>query len=443
MLSSFLLLISFILLLIVLSGFFSGSETALTATSRAHMHRLANSGNRRAKTVTYLLAKRERLISAILLGNNLVNILASVLATSLFLQLFGEKGLIYATLIMTGLVVIFAEVLPKTYAILSPDRTALRVSYIIRIFVFLFSPFTWALQYSVQHIMRLLGFDSKKTKHFLPAHEEIRGAIDLHHSEDSVTKGDRDMLGGILDLKDLTVGDVMVHRKNIMMIEVNLPASEIIKQVLESPYTRIPLWQSEPENIVSVLHAKDLLRALAQQSHEAGQAQGAGQSHETGQAYEKDTLDQLDIQALASAPWFVPETTGLAEQLNAFRDRKTHFALVIDEYGALMGLVTLEDILEEIVGQIDDEHDEPESALVPKADGSLQIDGNMTIRDLNRETGWKLPDEEATTIAGLVIHESRTIPSPGQIFAFHGVRFKIISRTRNQITRLEVKPEQD
>jgi len=273
--------------------------------------------------------------------------------------------------------------------------------------------------------MRLLGFDSKKTKHFLPAHEEIRGAIDLHHSEDSVTKGDRDMLGGILDLKDLTVGDVMVHRKNIMMIEVNLPASEIIKQVLESPYTRIPLWQNEPENIVSVLHAKDLLRALAGQSHD------------------KDKLDQLDIQALASAPWFVPETTGLAEQLNAFRDRKTHFALVIDEYGALMGLVTLEDILEEIVGQIDDEHDEPESALVPKADGSLQIDGNMTIRDLNRETGWKLPDDEATTIAGLVIHESRTIPSPGQVFAFHGVRFKIINRTRNQITRLEVKPEQN
>ncbi|MDD9798105.1 MAG: HlyC/CorC family transporter [Alphaproteobacteria bacterium] len=443
MLSSFLLLISFILLLIVLSGFFSGSETALTATSRAHMHRLANSGNRRAKTVNYLLAQRERLISAILLGNNLVNILASVLATSLFLQLFGETGLIYATLTMTGLVVIFAEVLPKTYAILTPDRTALRVAYIIQIFVFLFSPFTWALQHSVQYIMRSLGFDSKKTKRFLPAHEEIRGAIDLHHSEDAVTKGDRDMLGGILDLKDLTVGDVMVHRKNIMMIEVNLPASEIIKQVLESPYTRIPLWQSEPENIVSVLHAKDLLRALAGQSHQTGQAHDKNNlAHDKNKlAADKDKFDQLDIQALASAPWFVPETTGLAEQLNAFRDRKTHFALVIDEYGALMGLVTLEDILEEIVGQIDDEHDEPESALVPKADGSLQIDGNMTIRDLNRETGWKLPDDEATTVAGLVIHESRTIPSPGQVFAFHGLRFKIITRTRNQITRLEVKPD--
>ena len=205
-----------------------------------------------------------------------------------------------------------------------------------------------------------------------------------------------------------------------------------------------------------MLHAKDLLRALAGQSHQAGQAHDknnladkTGQSHDKNSlthdknklAADKDKFDQLDIQALASAPWFVPETTGLAEQLNAFRDRKTHFALVIDEYGALMGLVTLEDILEEIVGQIDDEHDEPESALVPKADGSLQIDGNMTIRDLNRETGWKLPDDEATTVAGLVIHESRTIPSPGQVFAFHGLRFKIITRTRNQITRLEVKPD--
>lgn len=418
--SSLLILAAVIVLLILLSGFFSGSETALTATSRARMHQLAKDGERRARWVNILLTQRERMLSAILLGNNLVNILASVLATSFFLEVFGEAGVVYATLVMTFLVVIFAEVLPKTYAILTPDPTALRVAGVMRVIVIVLAPLTWGLNTIARLVMRLLGFNSENADSLRQAHEELRGAIDLHHKEDAVTKGDRDMLGGILDLKDLTVDEVMIHRKAMMMIDGGLETQEIVRLVLESPYTRIPLWQDDSENIIGVLHAKDLLRALA------GTGGGA---------------ENLDIESLLSDPWFVPETTTLTEQLNAFRARKAHFALVVDEYGALMGLITLEDILEEIVGQIDDEHDEPETGLTPADDGSLQIEGDMSIRDLNREMGWSLPDEEATTLAGLVIHEARVIPKPGQVFVFHGLRFKILGRQRNQITLLEVRAE--
>ncbi|MGC6472805.1 MAG: HlyC/CorC family transporter [Parvibaculales bacterium] len=419
---SLLYLALFIFFLILISGFFSGSETALTATSRARIHRLQEEGDRRAKSVTFLLLQKERLISAILLGNNLVNILASALATQLFLTMFGEAGVIYATMVMTVIVVIFAEVLPKTYAIMNPDKVALRVATALRLVVLVFSPFTWGLGRITTGFMRLVGVDRSNGDALVPAHEEIRGAIDLHHQEEGVTKGDRDMLGGILDLKDLTVGEVMVHRKNMQMIDIDRPQEEIINAVLDSPYTRIPLWQEDPENIVGVLHAKNVLRALAQ-------------TQKTGSS--------MDIPSLMSSPWFVPETTDLGDQLTAFRARKQHFSLVIDEYGALMGLITLEDILEEIVGQIEDEHDEPDAVFEAAEDGSLVVDGDITIRDLNRETGWALPDEEAITIAGLVIHEARTIPRPGQVFMFHGLRFKILERTRNQIKRLSVTPEQD
>ncbi len=413
------LLLAFVIIaLVVVSGFFSGSETALTAASRARMHRLTEEGDIRAKWVTQLLLQKERLISAILLGNNLVNILASVLATTLFLDLFGESGVVYATLFMTALVVIFAEVLPKTYAISTPDQSALRVSGILRVLVWLLSPFTLALHHIAKYIMQRAGFDSDNIGHLLPAHEEIRGAIDLHHSQQAVTTGDRDMLGGILDLRQLTVGEVMIHRKNMQIIEADTPPAEIVQQVLASPYTRIPLWRDEPENIIGILHAKDLLRALAKNTDP----------------------NQLNIDALCLEAWFVPESTELGEQLSAFKARKAHFALVVDEYGALMGLITLEDILEEIVGQIDDEHDEAEPDMIPAADGSFEVEGDKTIRDLNRETGLTLPDDEATTIAGLVIHEARTIPRPGQIFVFHDIRFRILRCKRNQIKRIELRP---
>ncbi|ABS63335.1 protein of unknown function DUF21 [Parvibaculum lavamentivorans DS-1] len=408
-----------IILLLLFSAFFSGSETALTAASRARMHRLAEEGNKRARTVLWLTEDRERLIGAVLLGNNLVNILASALATSLFLALFGDAGVVYATLVMTAVVLIFAEVAPKTFAITNTDRVALAVSPALRIVTVLFGPITAAVQFIVRHSLGAFGLNVDANQHVLSAHEELRGAINLHHHEGSVVKIDRDMLGGILDLRDLEVSDIMVHRKNIVMIDAAHPNREIISQAMASPHTRIPLWRDEQENIIGILHAKDMLRALA----------GAGWQP-----------DDIDIMSIATKPWFVPDTTTLQDQLNAFLRRKMHFALVVDEYGALMGLITLEDILEEIVGDISDEHDIEVAGVKMQPDGSVVVNGSVPIRDINRAFDWSLPDDEATTIAGLVIHEARTIPEVGQTFTFHGFRFEILRRQRNQVAQLRIAP---
>ncbi|ESR24105.1 HlyC/CorC family transporter [Lutibaculum baratangense] len=407
-----------VLVLLVCSAFFSGSETALTAVSKARMFQIARNGDRRATIVNALLDRRERLIGGLLLGNNLVNILASAMATTLFLDLFGEAGVVYATLVMTALVVIFSEVLPKTYALGHSDRMSLFVAPAVRVIVALFGPVTLAINAVVRRVLILFGSDLGKGD-LLSAHEELRGAIDLHHREGGVVKGDRDMLGGILDLRDLEVSDVMIHRTKIQALSIDDAPEKIVRDVLSSPYTRLPLWQGETENIVGVLHAKDLLRALAAASGDA---------------------TKLDIISIARPAWFVPDTTTLQDQLNAFLKRKSHFAMVVDEYGEVMGLVTLEDIIEEIVGDIADEHDIVVQGVRPQADGSINVDGSVPIRDLNRAMDWQLPDDEATTIAGLVIHEARMIPEPGQAFTFHGFRFEVLRKSRNRITALKVTP---
>jgi len=404
--------------LICLSAFFSGSETALTASSRARMHQLEKAGDKRAGTVNRLLTAKERLIGALLFGNNLVNIFASALATSVFIQLFGEAGVAYATLVMTFLVLVFAEVLPKTWALAVPDRFAIAVAPFVRLAVTIFGPFMVFVEWIVQSILRAVGAGASGDD-LVSAHDEIRGAVDFLHSEGSVRKGDRDMLGGLLDLSALDVSDIMVHRTSMQAINADEPTEKIIEAAMASPYTRLPLWRDEPENIVGVLHAKDLLRALA-----AAEGKAAA----------------IDIMQVAAEPWFVPDTTTLQAQLNEFLRRKTHFALTVDEYGEVMGLVTLEDILEEIVGDIADEHDVEIQGVKHQADGSAIVDGAVPIRDLNRALDWTLPDDEATTIAGLVIHEARTIPEQGQEFTFHGFRFKVMRKIRNQITELRVAP---
>ncbi|MCW5723425.1 MAG: HlyC/CorC family transporter [Maricaulaceae bacterium] len=408
--------------LLLMSAFFSGSETALTATSRARMLQLEKDGDRQARRVNGLIDNRERLIGAILLGNNLVNILASTIAAAVFLGLFGEAGVFYATLVMTVLVLVFAEVLPKTYAISNPDRMALAISAPIKLFVLLFAPVVSAVQVIVRGSLRLLG--ARVEGPVLSAHEEIRGHIDLHHQEGGFVKGERGMLGGVLDLRELTVGDVMVHRKNMLMIDAAQPVAEIVAQALSSPHTRLPLYEGDSENITGVLHARDLARALLDSGGDPA---------------------KVGIAAVKREPWFVPETTELIEQLNAFKAKREHFALVVDEYGALMGLVTLEDILEEIVGEIEDEYDviPPGEGLQPQPDNSWIVSGDATIRDVNRALDWSLPDEEAVTIAGLVIHEAQTIPEPGQVFRFHGVRFEVLERRRNQITLLKIAASPD
>ncbi|MBD8891630.1 HlyC/CorC family transporter [Roseibium litorale] len=413
------LAIGAILILLILSGFFSGSETSLTAASRARMHQMEKNGDRRAALVSRLIAARERLIGALLLGNNLVNILASSLATSVFLHLFGDAGVAIATLVMTFLVLIFAEVLPKTWAIYAPERFALAVAPIVRIVVAVFGPVVVTVEAIVRVLLRMVGVNVDDDASALSAHEELRGTVDLQHKEGGLVKAERDRIGGLLDLAELEVSDVMVHRTNMVALNADEDLPKLVEAALASPYTRLPLWRGESDNFVGVLHSKDLLRAL----YAAG-----GDS------------EKLEITQIISQPWFVPDTTSLQDQLNAFLKHKAHFALVVDEYGEVMGLVTLEDILEEIVGEIADEHDVELEGVRPQADGSVIVDGSVPIRDLNRATDWTLPDDEATTIAGLVIHEARMIPEERQIFTFHGFRFTVLRREKNRITRLRIMP---
>jgi magnesium and cobalt exporter, CNNM family len=408
-----------ILLCLMVSFIFSGSETALTASSRARMMRLEKNGNRGARLVNHLMQMRERLIGTILFGNNLVNIAASALATGILLDWFGEVGVVYATLVMTAVIVVFTEILPKTVAINAPDRISLVVARPMSWLVKVFGPLMMGIEMIVRGVLSLVGIRVGENQPILSAHEELRGAVDLLHHEGGVEKHDLEMFGGLLDLRDLTVSDVMLHRTKMITVNADEPAEDIVREVLAAPVTRLPLWRGSPENIVGILHSKDLLRAI----------QAAG-----GDA------TKIDVQELARPPWFVPDVRPLAEQLKAFRRRKTHFALVVDEYGEVMGLVTLEDILEEIVGDISDEHDLVVAGVRPQPDGSVSVEGSVPIRDLNRVMEWNLPDAEATTIAGLVIHESRSIPEPGQSFTFHGFRFQVLRRTRNRITALRITP---
>ncbi|MBX9710459.1 MAG: HlyC/CorC family transporter [Xanthobacteraceae bacterium] len=404
---------------LLISAFFSASETALTGSSRASMLQLQKNGNVRAGIVTRLLQKRERMIGALLVGNNLANIGASALATGVFTAWFGEVGVLYATGVMSVLVIIFAEVLPKTVAINAPDRVSLLVARPMQFMTAILSPLLTVIEAIVRLLMRMLGIPLGANQAILSPTERLRGAVDLIHHEGGVEKQDRDMLGGLLDLKDLDVSDVMVHRTEMVMINADLPAEDLVKEVLATEYTRIPLWRGTPENIIGVLHAKDLLRAI--------------------RVAEGD-ISKVDAAAIALPAWFVPEMRPLSEQLKAFRRRKTHFALVVDEYGEVEGLVTLEDILEEIVGDISDEHDIVVAGVRAQPDGSVVVDGSVPIRDLNRAMDWNLPDEEATTIAGLVIHEARSIPDRGQSFTFHGFRFRVLRRERNRITALRIVP---
>jgi magnesium and cobalt exporter, CNNM family len=415
-----------IVVLLILSAFFSGSETALTAASRGKLRAQADKGSRGAKRALGITEDNERLIGSVLLGNNLVNILATSLATALFTRAFGESGVALATLVMTLLVLVFAEVLPKTYAITNAETAASRVAGTIGVVVLLFSPVVASVRTLVRGILWLFGVRTDPSSQILAVREEIAGAISLGHAEGAVEKEDRDRLLGALDLGERTVEEIMLHRSQIEMVDAGLPARSILQQCLNSPHTRLPIYQDNVENIIGVIHAKDLSRAMYE-------AQASG----------PDGIDSFNLLDVAMSPYFVPETTTLDDQMRQFLRRHTHFALVVDEYGALQGLITLEDILEEIVGEITDEMDqEPEAQLRRDEAGDLIVEGGMTIRDLNRSMDWSLPDEEANTVAGLVIHEAQMIPTPGQVFSFHGFRFEVSGRIDNRITLLKIRPLQ-
>ena len=412
--------IAVILALLFLSAFFSGSETALTAASQARLHQLSLRGNRRAGTILRLRRRNDTLIGTILIGNNITNIAASALATSVLISLFDDAGVAYSMIGMTILVVIFAEVLPKTFAINNADRSALAVGPAIRVFVWLFQPLSIAIRFIVNVLLKIIGVKGLTSFAQHEREEELRGLIELHTGPGPDVSEERAMLRSILDLGEVTVEEIMTHRRNVSMINADLPLEEILDELLESSFTRLPLYRGDPDEIIGILHGKALLRAI--------------------RGFPGENMSDLDIVEVANEPWFIPESSNLLDQLQAFRARKEHFAVVVDEYGTLQGVVTLEDILEEIVGNIDDENDVTVSGVRPQPDGSFLINGSVTLRDLNRDFEWNLPDEDASTIAGLILHEARIIPNVGQEFIFHGFRFRILRKHRNQVTQLRVWP---
>ena len=418
LIATFATLIPILLLILAVSALFSAGETSLTAVSRGRMHQLERDGDRAARRVNRLLTDREKMIGAILLLQNVLNIGASAVATvSIDRVIPGPWGAAISTGLMTVLVLVFGEVLPKTLAIMRPDDVARFLSRPVLWAVVLLGPTITAVQWFVRGTLRLFGVKLSMEVDVLAAHEEIRGAVEYHHEEGAVRSEDRNMFRGVLDLADLDVSQIMVHRKSIDMIDADLSTAEIIEAALNFSHTRLPLYRDNTENIIGVLHARDLMAAITR---------AGGQT------------DKVDVAAVLREPWFIPDTTNLKDQLAAFLKKKMHFALVVDEYGALQGLVTLEDILEEIVGEIDDEHDAVMNAIRRQGDGSVHVDGDLPIRDLNRYMDWELPDDHAVTVAGLVIHEARTIPEPGQTFIFYDRKFQILRKQRNQITAIKI-----
>lgn len=407
-----------IFVLLVLAAFFSAGETALTAASKARLLTWEKEGKKRAAMVNKIRERKDRMIGAMLLGNNLVNILGSAMATAVMIRLFGNEGIFYATAIMTVLILIFAEVLPKTYALHEADRLSMALAPAVKVVIAFLAPVTEMVTYIVRGVLHLFGVDISRVR--AGSHMEmLRGAIELHEGPEEETLAQRAMLRSVLDLADVTVEEVMTHRNNIVMLDAALPVEQIIREMLDSPYTRIPLYRDHTDNIVGVINTKALLREM--------------------KAREGKTA-RIDVEMIANEPWFVPNTTTLFDQLQAFRQRREHFALVVDEYGTLMGVATLEDILEEIVGEIDDELDHIVAGVRRQSNGSYMVDGTVTIRDLNREFEWNLPAEEYTTLAGLVLYESQMLPEVGRSFHFHGFRFDVVRRHRNQLTLIRITP---
>jgi len=416
MLFELIILFISILLLLILSGFFSGSETALTASTRSRLTGLSNKGHKNAKTAIDLLNKKESLIGAILLGNNLVNILASALATSLSIKIFGDTGVAYAVIIMTALIVIFAEILPKTYALTNSEKLALTVSPIFRPIVYLLWPVTWMMEKIVFFILSIFKIKLEKNMRVLSVEDEIRGTLDLHHKEGRLYKSDKDMVTGVLDLAEVTVEDVMVHRSNMFTVNIDDDPKKILNSVINSSFTRIPVWQNNDENIIGIIHSKHLLKIMSQNRD----------------------ITRSDMMQSLIKPLFIPETTSLKEQLKMHLNTKKKLAIVVDEYGVLMGMISLEDIMEEIVGDITDEIDEGLTTVVKNEDGTLTINGGTEIRDINRIYNWDLPEEEANTLSGLIIHESRSFPSEGQVFNYYGFIFEILEVKDNLIHKIKV-----
>ncbi len=415
------LVLSIIFVLLILSFLFSGAEIGLTSISRSRVNKLKLDGNKKAKVIDHLLNKNELTIGTILLGNTIINITCSALLTAIVINFFGNEGVFLLTITMTFCILLFCEVLPKTYAMQNPEKFTSFSAYFVLFFVKIFSPLTSGIQFIVNLILKLCG--PHKDREVISAADAMRNIIVLHRSEGTMLKQDLDMLNSILDLAETEISEIMTHRRNLFSLDIDRNKEELIREILTSSHSRVPLWQKEPDNIIGVVHVKNLINALR----------------------EKDNrTEEVNITQVMSKPWFIPESTPLSVQLHNFRKNRKHLAFLVDEYGALQGIVTLEDILEEIVGEISDEHDLITDNFIKKiSDNTYHIEGKSTIRNINRQLHWNLPDEEATTLAGMIVNEIERIPDEGEEFSMYGFYFKILKKDKNTITAIEVRAKID
>ncbi len=409
-----LFIVFLIAILLFCSAFFSASETSLTAVSQPQIHQMVAKDGKRGRWVQTLAQNMSRVLGTVLLGNTLVNILATSLATHLFVKFFNETGIGIATLCMTLLILIFSEVMPKLYAIYHPETVSLMVAPFMQRCVALFYPITQIVRNIAEKILKIAGV-SLSPKDPSLAHEELRGAIDIFSPQER--KDQKEMLHGILDLGFVPIEAVMIHRKDVETIPKHKSLEEIRAQIMKSPYTRFPVWDKAPEHIVGILHTKTFLQRLED-----------GKPFCLSDAYQK--------------PLFAPETTSLADQIEIFRKNHQHMSIVVDEYGDVQGIVTLEDILEEIMGQMLDEHDARTENVQGNAKEGYTIKGHTTLRDIKRKTGWKLAHKEASTLGGFLLHESRRIPKAGQIYTFQNFHFKILHCHRNHVTLVHMTREE-
>jgi len=402
-------------LLVVISGFLSGSETALTASSKPRILLKFKKGNKRAKYLLKILDNLENVISSLLLSNNLVNILASSLATAVLYDLFGVSGIFYATMIMTIVIVIFAEILPKTYSLSRPTRTSLLIAPIIYYLNKILYPIIFLINLIVKKIFLKKQKEDDKFND-QQSEEELQGVIDMYKTSSPDSEHEKDMLQSILMLNDTTVEEVFTHRKNIYSIDSSLDIDEIIKKINSSRYTRIPFWKKNPENIIGLLNVRTLNIDLSK----------------------KESSKEIIFDKI-SKPWFIPETTNLLEQLAAFKNKKEHIAFVVDEYGELLGLITLEDIIEEIVGEIVDEIDLADEQFKKINDGVIITNGEKNLKDLYKHFDLDSPLSEASTISGHVLEIAKRIPLFGETVKDEYFIYKVLSHSRKQISKIEIK----
>jgi Mg2+/Co2+ transporter CorB len=410
------IVVSFVLGLLCIAGFISAAETAITAASPGLIQKLKSEGNKRAELLLGILKIKEKVISTLLIGNSIANTICTTVSTGVFIEYFGDDmGTAISAVVMSFMIIVFSEVVPKAIAVVKSEKIALLATPALLVVLKILEPMNILLSYITKGFCFIFRID---LKHKVSAEDEVRGVIEHHMHEGNVFKDDRDMLGGILDIRNMTICDIMVHRSKIMAIDIDTPTEKVINTVLSSRHSRFPFWQGNSDNIIGILHVKDLMNKIHQSR--------------------KNKANEINIRDLLSTPVFVPDNSLVVQQLNMFREGQTHLACVVDEYGDLQGIVTMEDILEEIVGQIYDEHDSGNQKITKLSDYVFIIDGSVSVRDLNRELGWQIPETDATTIAGFIISKMAKIPNQGEYLISKDLKMIVKKKFDNRIKTIKV-----